>query len=277
MVVWSAFEMRAHQEVDVFDGDGALWRSTMECRRNPAYSVRTAGQSSLGFGWRCGMYQARGSVIDGSFAVARTENGSQLKWLRLKAAAADDAIGAFLLAGRNRWTGRIDRTVEMVCGHEFAQIRTAHEFALVAEGVVEVEITSTAELVRMVTRGRRYGGRSMVAAYRLDAPDFAHVGDDDAVRLWVPVCRWDRKSARNACSRSVRQQDRRDDIFLADAAGNFRRPGGIGKAAARPAGRPQYVRWRWFRGAHRRIVFVDTCLGEDTAVQRHIDFDTVSA
>ena len=41
-VVWSAFEMRAHQEVDVFDGDGALWRGTMECRRNPAYSVRTA-------------------------------------------------------------------------------------------------------------------------------------------------------------------------------------------------------------------------------------------
>ena len=198
--------MRAHQEVDVFDGDGALrhaapWNVVgirrIACgRRIPIFAGVQVALHVPG---------ARG-VIDVVFCSGRAESGSRIEMIASQGhAAADDAIGrSCWLKAETVGRSRIDRTIEMVCGHEFAQIRTAHEFALVAEGVVEVEIID-AELVGngRIAVVRYTAGDPMVAAYRLDIPDFIHVGDDDAVRLVGAVCREQFRKARNACSRGV--------------------------------------------------------------------------
>lgn len=62
---------------------------------------------------------ARG-VIDVVFCSGRAESGSRIEVIASQVRDADDTLEAFLLAeSRNRWTERIDRTIEMVCGHEF--------------------------------------------------------------------------------------------------------------------------------------------------------------
>ena len=119
---------------------------------------------------------------------------------------------------------RAHSAVKVVRVHEFAQIGTAHEFALGVEGVVEVEIVD-AELVGdgRIAVVRHAAGDPMVPADCFDVPDFVYVGNDDAVQFVGAVCF---KQFGETCDAFARRgyvrQHEGDDVFLSDSARNFR-------------------------------------------------------
>ncbi len=181
-----------------------------------------------------------------------------------------------------RATLRARRAAEVVRFDEFREIGAAHEFAGVAERVVEIEVVDA----ELVGDGRiavvRHAARDpMVAADGLDIPDFVHIGDDDAVRFVCSVRFEQLREALDAFARGVDVwQDEGDDVFLADAAGDFRRAVGlIGRLQHdhRIGGEHTFVDRDGFGGAHRHIAFADARFGEDAAVRQHVRHDAVPA
>ena len=159
----------------------------------------------------------------------------------------------------------------MVCFDEFLQIGAAHEFARVAEGVVEVEIVD-AELVgddgAFVVRHAT--GDPMVAADGFDVPDFVHVGNDDAVRFVRSVRFKQFGEALHAFAggAGIRQYEG-DDVFLADAAGHFRLAVGLVgwlQYDQRVGGEHALVDGDGFGGAHGHVAFAHARFRKDSTV-----------
>ena len=136
---------------------------------------------------------------------------------------ADVSESARRLESEAATCSRAHSAVKVVRVHEFAQIGTAHEFALGVEGIVEVEIVD-AELVGdgRIAVVRHAAGDPMVPADRFDIPDFVYVGNDDAVRFVGAVCfkQFGETCDAFACRGYVRQHEG-DDVFFSDSARDF--------------------------------------------------------
>ena len=177
---------------------------------------------------------------------------------------------------------RAGRAAEMMRFDEFRQVGAAHEFARVAEGVVEVEIVD-AELVgddgAFVVR--HAAGDPVVAADGFDVPDFVHVGNDDAVRFVRSVRFKQFGEALHAFAggADIRQYEG-DDVFLADAAGHFRLAVGLVgwlQYDQRVGGEHALVDGDGFGGAHGHVAFVDASFRKDSTIWKHVRYDAVPA
>ena len=200
-VVRGALEVRTEQEVDILDGHGILRFET------PWNVVRFRGKV-----FRVGRIEIAVHVPGARRVVDMVLRGGGAEH---DARVAVAVVHAALRAGR---------AAEMVAFDEFLQVVAAHEFARVAEGVVEIEIVDA----KLVGDDRAFvvrhaAGDPMVAADGFDVPDFVHVGNDDAVRFVRSVRFEQFGQTFHAFARSadIRQYEG-DDVFFADAAWGFR-------------------------------------------------------
>ena len=166
---------------------------------------------------------------------------------------------------------RTRRAPKMVCFDEFLQIGAAHEFARVAEGVVEVEIVD-AKLVgddgAFVVR--HAAGDPVVAADGFDVPDFVHVGNDDAVRFVRSVRFKQFGEALHAFAggADIRQHEG-DDVLFANAARDFRLSCdfvGWLQYDQRVGTEHAFVDGDGFGGAHGHVAFAHARFRKDSTV-----------
>ena len=157
------------------------------------------------------------------------------------------------------------RAAEMMRFNEFLQVVAAHEFARVAEGVVEIEIVDA----KLVGNNRAFvvrhaAGDPMVSTDGFDVPDFVHIRNDDAVRFVRPVCFEQFSEALHTFARGVDvRQHEGDDVFFADAAWGFRLTiGFVGRLQCdqRVGAEHALVDGDGFGGAHGHVAFVDAQL-----------------
>ena len=154
-IVRGPLEVCTHQEVDVFERHSVLRHTTP---RNIVGCGRVAGGRRIPvLAWIEVALHIPGTwrVVDAVFGGGGTEGCARIEMVVAQRRAAT-AIAATVHAGVSENARRLEseaatRTrahsaVKVVRVHEFAQIGTAHELALGAEGVVEVEIVD-AELV----------------------------------------------------------------------------------------------------------------------------------
>ena len=234
-IVRSALEVRAHQEVDVFERHSVLRHAAP---RNIVGCGRVAGGRRIPvLAWIEVALHVPGTrrVVDAVFGGGGAESRARIEMVVTQRRAAT-AIAAAVHAAVSESARRLESeaatccrahsAVKVVRVHEFAQIGTAHEFALGVEGVVEVEIVD-AELVGdgRIAVVRHAAGDPMVPADCFDVPDFVYVGNDDAVRFVGAVCfkQFGKTCDAFACRGYVRQH-KGDDVFFSDSARNF---GGI--------------------------------------------------
>ena len=232
-IVRGPLEVCTHQEVDVFERHSVLRHTTP---RNIVGCGRVAGGRRIPvLAWIEVALHIPGTwrVVDAVFGGGGAESRARIEMVVTQRRAAT-AIATAVHAGVSENARRLEseaatRTrahsaVKVVRVHEFAQIGTAHELALGAEGVVEVEIVD-AELVGdgRIAVVRHAAGDPMVPADRFDVPDFVYVGNDDAVRFVGAVCF---KQFGETCDAFARRgyvrQHKGDDVFLSDSARNFR-------------------------------------------------------
>ena len=247
-VVRGALEVRTEQEVDILDGHGILRFET------PWNVVRFRGKV-----FRVGRIEIAVHVPGARRVVDMVLRGGGAEH---DARVAVAAVHAALRAGR---------AAEMMRFDEFRQVGAAHEFARVAEGVVEVEIVD-AELVgddgAFVVR--HAAGDPVVAADGFDVPDFVHVGNDDAVRFVRSVRFKQFGEALHAFAggADIRQYEG-DDVFLADAAGHFRLAVGLVgwlQYDQRVGGEHALVDGDGFGGAHGHVAFAHARFRKDSTV-----------
>ena len=247
-VIRGAFEVRTEQEVDILDGHGILRFET------PWNIVRFRGKV-----FRVGRIEIAVHVPGAWRVVDVVLRGGGAEYdTRVAVAAVHAAL-------------RTRRAPKMVRFDEFLQIGAAHEFARVAEGVVEVEIVD-AELVgddgAFVVR--HAAGDPVVAADGFDVPDFVHVGNDDAVRFVRSVRFKQFGEALHAFAggADIRQYEG-DDVFLADAAGHFRLAVGLVgwlQYDQRVGGEHALVDGDGFGGAHGHVAFAHARFRKDSTV-----------
>ena len=159
----------------------------------------------------------------------------------------------------------------MVAFDEFRQVVAAHEFARVAEGVVEIEIVDA----KLVGNNRAFvvrhaAGDPMVSTDGFDVPDFVHIRNDDAVRFVRPVCFEQFSEALHTFARGVDvRQHEGDDVFFADAAWGFRLTiGFVGwlQYDQRVGTEHAFVDGDGFGGAHGHVAFAHARFRKDSTV-----------
>ena len=176
--------------------------------------------------------------------------------------------------------------VEVVPFDEFAQVCAAHVVAALTECVVQVERVD-AQLVgnRRVTVVGHTARHPVVAADRLDVPDFVDVADDDAIRLVRADFLKQAAEALHAFARGadIRQHDR-DDVLFAEPARRLLHIPRLTRLADGRLERHEWIGRKHARidgdrlgGAHRHIVFIDAGLCEHAAVRHHVRHDAVAA
>ena len=177
---------------------------------------------------------------------------------------------------------RAGRAAEMVAFDEFRQVVAAHEFARVAEGVVEIEIVDA----KLVGNNRAFvvrhaAGDPMVSTDGFDVPDFVHIRNDDAVRFVRPVCFEQFSEALHTFARGVDvRQHEGDDVFFADAAWGFRLTiGFVGwlQYDQRVGTEHAFVDGDGFGGAHGHVAFAHARFRKDSTIWKHVRYDAVPA
>ena len=231
-IVRGPFEVRAHQKINVFERHSVLRHTTP---RNIVGRGRVTGGRRIPIlAWIEVALHVPGArrVVDAVFGGGGAEGCARIEMVVTQRRAAtataatvhaDVSESARRLESEAATRSRAHSAVKVVRVHEFAQIGTAHELALGAEGVVEVEIVD-AELVGdgRIAVVRHAAGDPMVPADRFDIPDFVYVGNDDAVRFVGAVCfkQFGETCDAFACRGYVRQHEG-DDVFFSDSARDF--------------------------------------------------------
>ena len=258
-VIRGAFEVRTEQEVDILDGHGILRFET------PWNIVRFRGKV-----FRVGRIEIAVHVPGAWRVVDVVLRGGGAEH---DARVAVAVVHAALRAGR---------AAKMVAFDEFRQVVAAHEFARVAEGVVEIEIVDA----KLVGNNRAFvvrhaAGDPMVSTDGFDVPDFVHIRNDDAVRFVRPVCFEQFSEALHTFARGVDvRQHEGDDVFFADAAWGFRLTiGFVGwlQYDQRVGAEHALVDGDGFGGAHGHVAFVDASFRKDSTIWQHVRHDAVSA
>ena len=251
--------MRAEQEVDVLDGHGVL-------RFKAPWNIIRFGR-----------------VI---FRVVQVE-------IAVHIPSARRVVDVVLHGGGAEYDARVAvaavhadlharRATEMMRFDEFLQVGAAHEFARVAESVVEIEIVDA----KLVGNNRAFvvrhaAGDPMVPADGFDVPDFVHIRNDDAVRFVGSVHFEQFSEALHAFARGVDvRQHEGDDVFFADAAWGFRLTiGFVGRLQCdqRVGAEHALVDGDGFGGAHGHVAFVDASFRKDSTIWKHVRYDAVPA
>ena len=247
-VIRGAFEVRTEQEVDILDGHGILRFET------PWNIVRFRGKV-----FRVGRIEIAVHVPGAWRVVDVVLRGGGAEYDTRVAVAA---VHADLHARR---------AAKMVRFDEFLQVVAAHEFARVAEGVVEIEIVDA----KLVGNNRAFvvrhaAGDPMVSTDGFDVPDFVHIRNDDAVRFVRPVCFEQFSEALHTFARGVDvRQHEGDDVFFADAAWGFRLTiGFVGwlQYDQRVGTEHAFVDGDGFGGAHGHVAFAHARFRKDSTV-----------
>ena len=251
--------MRSQQEVDVLDGHGVL-------RFKAPWNIIRFGRAVCRF--------------DGVKLAVHVPGARRVVDMVLRGGGAEhDARVAVAVVHAALRAGR---AAEMVAFDEFRQVVAAHEFARVAEGVVEIEIVDA----KLVGNNRAFvvrhaAGDPMVSTDGFDVPDFVHIGNDDAVRFVRPVCFEQFGQTFHAFARGVDvRQHEGDDVFFADAAWGFRLTiGFVGRLQCdqRVGGEHALVDGDGFGGAHGHVAFVDASFRKDSTIWKHVRYDAVPA
>ena len=153
-VVRGSLEVRAHQEIDVFERHSVLRHATP---RNIVGRGRVAGGRRIPIlAWIEVALHVPGtrSVVDVVFGGGGAKNCARIEMVASQRRAAIAITAVYIdvsesvrrLESEAATCSRAHSAVKVVRIHEFTQIGTAHEFTLGVEGVVEVEIVD-AELV----------------------------------------------------------------------------------------------------------------------------------
>ena len=181
--------------------------------------------------------------------------------------------------------GRLHGQVQMVLGDPLGHVGGAHVVLLVAQGVLQIELVD-AQLIRHrdVRLVRHALGDPMVAADGLQPPDLVDVGERDAVHLIGAVLLQQRAQAQHTLTRGLDiRQDQRQEILLADAAGDL---GHIAVLAFLALGRHELhervgaqhalVGGQGLGGAHRHVGLVHAGLAPDALLEVRVRHGGVS-
>ena len=247
-VVRGALVMRAEQEVDVLDGHGVL-------RFKAPWNIIRFGR-----------------VI---FRVVQVE-------IAVHIPSARRVVDVVLHGGGAEYDARVAvaavhadlharRATEMMRFDEFLQVGAAHEFARVAESVVEIEIVDA----KLVGNNRAFvvrhaAGDPMVSTDGFDVPDFVHIRNDDAVRFVRPVCFEQFSEALHTFARGIDvRQHEGDDVLFANAARDFRLSCdfvGWLQYDQRVGTEHAFVDGDGFGGAHGHVAFAHARFRKDSTV-----------
>ena len=247
-VVRGALVMRAEQEVDVLDGHGVL-------RFKAPWNIIRFGR-----------------VI---FRVVQVE-------IAVHIPSARRVVDVVLHGGGAEYDARVAvaavhadlharRAAKMMRFDEFLQVVAAHEFARVAEGVVEIEIVDA----KLVGNNRAFvvrhaAGDPMVSTDGFDVPDFVHIRNDDAVRFVGSVHFEQFSEALHTFARGVDvRQHEGDDVLFANAARDFRLSCdfvGWLQYDQRVGTEHAFVDGDGFGGAHGHVAFAHARFRKDSTV-----------